>query len=120
MTKEKTMTKNKWYHFHQNNSGGYFEGPAIEVFVEASSAEKANDRATSVLGLYFGGAGDCQCCGDRWYPAFRDDNVVVAPSVALDRDSHYDQRAKQDGIPRAIKLRAKAKKPTVIGVKKSK
>jgi len=113
------MAKNKWYSFHQNNSGGYFQEPAIEVYVEASSAEKANDRATSILGLYFGGQGDCGCCGDRWYPAFRDDNVVDEPSI-LDGDSYYDQRAKADKIPRAIKLPAKAKKPTVIKVKKSK
>ena len=57
----------KWYRFRQNNSGGSFRKPAVTVYVEAIDAAQANARAED-LDIYFGGAGDCSCCGDRWYP----------------------------------------------------
>jgi hypothetical protein len=60
-----------WYSFRQNNSGGSFDysesvGISVTVYVEANSVEDANFRAEDI-GLYFDGAGDCSCCGDRWY-----------------------------------------------------
>ena len=61
-----------FYNFRQNNSGGSFSGPALNVIVEAWNAEDANSRAESV-GLYFNGCGmgfDCSCCGDRWSMAW--------------------------------------------------
>ena len=56
-----------WYKFRQNNSHGYFHGPHF-VLVEADGYEEANAMAEEV-GVYFGGWGDCRCCGPRWYPA---------------------------------------------------
>jgi hypothetical protein len=61
-----------FYQFLQNNSGGrnVKDMPKL-LFVEASSAEEANERAESI-GVYFNGCEDgtdCSCCGDRWYPA---------------------------------------------------
>ena len=67
-----------WYEYNQNNSGGSFvEDDRVGkfVFVEASTANEANSRAEGV-GIYFDGCDndrDCPCCGDRWYPAWRDD-----------------------------------------------
>lgn len=69
----------KYYHFHQNNSGGSFvtdipNGLGINMFIEAGSAKEANVRAESV-GIYFNGVAedrDCECCGDRWSPAWED------------------------------------------------
>lgn len=58
-----------FYHFHQNNSGGFYAYPACEVFVEADTAEEANAIALENA-LYFNGVSkdiDCDCCGDRWY-----------------------------------------------------
>lgn len=60
-----------FYCFHQNNSYGTFDydekaGISVNVIVEASNYDEANSRARSI-GLYFGGYGDCSCCGDRWY-----------------------------------------------------
>lgn len=60
----------KFYTFSQNNSGGHFnedatKGIAAYVIVEAFNAEQANALA-EVIGLYFDGAGDCECCGYRW------------------------------------------------------
>ena len=62
-----------WFHFRQNNSGGYFRKPAIHIFVEADTAEQANEVAASIEGVYFHGVSsgiDCDCCGDRWRPVF--------------------------------------------------
>lgn len=61
-----------FFDYRQNNSGGSFlsdhvRGISLTVIVEAEDAEQANERA-EMIGLYFGGAGDCSCCGDRWYP----------------------------------------------------
>lgn len=58
----------KYYHYRQNNSGGSFTEPAINVYIEANTSEEANAIAIQ-NGLYFGGYGDCECCGDRWYNA---------------------------------------------------
>lgn len=63
----------KWYKFDQNNSGGSFDEDkkvCPRVFIQALSAEDANQKAES-LGIYFNGVEegqDCECCGDRWYP----------------------------------------------------
>jgi hypothetical protein len=67
----------KFYEFDQNNSGGSFDvdekrGIGVNVWIEALSVEDANDRAERI-GIYFNGceAGqDCECCGDRWSPAW--------------------------------------------------
>lgn len=61
-----------WFEFRQNNSGGSFvfkHGIGVVVWVEATSAKDANNKAEK-LGLYFDGDGDCPCCGDRWYEAY--------------------------------------------------
>lgn len=63
---------NKFFEFHQNNSGGFFSGPAL-IIVEAESAEEANDIAEQDGEVYFGGVSlgrDCECCGDRWHPCY--------------------------------------------------
>ena len=56
-----------FYTFRQNNSGGAFTSPAINVFVEADSADEANDIAESYE-VYFDDDYDfdCKCCGQRW------------------------------------------------------
>ena len=69
----------RFFTFDQNNSGGYFTGPAIDVVVEARTADEANARAEQ-LGLYFDGAGDCNCCGQRWYAQYDDDDGDEVPS----------------------------------------
>lgn len=74
-----------YYTFGQNNSGGSFDfdesrGVTHYVIIEADNAEDANRRAED-LGIYFDGCEsgmDCDCCGDRWSPAWRGD---AEPSV---------------------------------------
>jgi hypothetical protein len=68
------------YEYRQNNSGGTYHidherGISRIVLIEAESPARANHHAESI-GLYFDGAGDCQCCGDRWYEASEYDVVV--------------------------------------------
>lgn len=56
------------YWFRQNNTGGYFSDPAINVIIEAPSAVEANSLVQE-HGVYFDGVSkrkDCDCCGDRW------------------------------------------------------
>lgn len=59
------------YVFRQNNSGGFFDGPP-EIIIYAVTAVEANALAET-KGVYFDGVEkgvDCDCCGDRWYPAW--------------------------------------------------
>lgn len=68
-----------FFTYDQNNSGGSFDhqpkqGIGYLVCVEAASAADA-DRKAEAIGLYFNGCAvgmDCECCGDRWYPAYGD------------------------------------------------
>jgi len=63
----------KFYHYSQNNSGGFFDedetrGICNDVIIEAKNAQEANLIAHSI-GIYFNGCEngcDCPCCGDRW------------------------------------------------------
>lgn len=55
----------KFYHFRQNNTGGFFEksekdGISESVIIEALNANHANDRAEEI-GLFF------DCCKDEDY-----------------------------------------------------
>lgn len=78
-----------YYHYRQNNSGGGFEGPAIEVFVEADSEDEADEIAQE-HGIYFDPLYliDCECCGNRWGSAW-DSYDEVPPEDEF--DSWYDQ-----------------------------
>ena len=56
------VTTLKWYYESQNNSGGYFIGPAKNIWIQASSREHAQ-------GIFKGLDLDysfCDCCGERW------------------------------------------------------
>ncbi|MET9959310.1 hypothetical protein ABZ128_09510 [Streptomyces sp. NPDC006326] len=86
-----------FFHYSQNNSGGGFTfdaraGISVNVIVEAESAAVANARAEEI-GLYFDGAGDCQCCGDRWGEQWSDSRGTATPQVygepVLGHVSHY-------------------------------
>lgn len=72
-----------FYTYHQNNSGGWFHGPAQYVIVEAYSSEQADEIAES-QGLYFHGVAsgqDCDCCGDRWNSASWSDEPTEFPAI---------------------------------------
>jgi len=69
----------RWFVFRQNNSGGSFdydENVGIHVYIQATSAKEANNRAEAI-GIYFNGCEDgrdCDCCGDRWYSLWGDES----------------------------------------------
>ena len=63
-----------FYTYTQNNSGGKWDydekrGITHHVIIEADSTDDADKKAEQI-GLYFDGAGDCPCCGDRWDNAY--------------------------------------------------
>lgn len=97
-----------FYDFRQNNSGGSFaydEAAGIShiVIVEADSVAEANARAQRI-GLYFDGCEsgyDCDCCGDRWYEKYRDDEGDPVPSeygAPIDFDAPYPPASQRFGI----------------------
>lgn len=84
------------YRFHQNNSGGFFKEPAINVFIHADSADEANSIAV-MEGIYFDDDCeiDCDCCGQRWYRASEWDIVDE-----IEEPSEWHQSwADEDHIP---------------------
>jgi hypothetical protein len=71
----KNSKKTYFYEFEQNNPGGRLDVDDIlchRIFIEAESYDEANKIAED-LGIYFDGVEegmDCECCGDRWCPAY--------------------------------------------------
>ncbi|MFJ8699438.1 DUF7296 family protein [Streptomyces ardesiacus] len=66
-----------FFTFDQNNSGGGFDydwvaGISHFVIIEADDVDHAIEKAEEI-GLYFDGAGDCPCCGNRWSRPWDDD-----------------------------------------------
>ena len=96
-----------FYSYSQNNSGGSFRLPAVDVIVEAGSAAEA-DTIAEGLGIYFDGVGDCSCCGVRWNRAEEDwdrfDTLAEAKSMAHKSSEEW---AKEDRIPAVIVLEKK-------------
>lgn len=88
-----------FYTFRQNNSGGAFTSPAINVSVEADSADEANDIAES-HGVYFDDDYDfdCKCCGQRWYRATEWD-ACAEPREPSTGDQWF---ADTDDVPASI------------------
>lgn len=80
----------KFYEYEQSCSGGWFESPAIKVFIEARDNLIADELAYDEYGIYFDGvdAGmDCACCGDRWCKA--DTDTVSIGDVLTDLCTYF-------------------------------
>lgn len=59
-----------WYHYNQNNSGGYFvsdDNVGEDVFIQAYSAEEANELMEAIVYSSYEYSSYCHCCGERWY-----------------------------------------------------
>lgn len=69
-----------WYVYRQNNSGGYYLGPAEMVIVRADSMVQANILAWAV-GVS-PSAPYCDCCGTRW--------SLMDPNYEADEVNGYD------------------------------
>lgn len=73
-----------FFTYSQNNSGGFYKGPAEFVIVEANSAFDADRIAENHAGLYFDGTLtgiDCACCGSRWYRQGDDSEGTENPEI---------------------------------------
>lgn len=117
-TQDRALMKSKWFNFRQNNSGGIFRDPAINVWVEARDAEEANKRAASI-GLYFDGDGDCSCCGNRWHEQWSDDRGEDACPAVLSPNRSEDGYSTEDALPRAVRFGYSDRDPVVIPIDKS-
>jgi len=86
-----------YYTFRQNNSGGVFVAPAINIVVKADSPEQATTIAIA-NGMYLDPEyeQDCECCGNRWYgDAIETDTI---PEVS-DWDKSF---SRSDDVPAQI------------------
>ena len=78
--------EHRYFDFTQNNSGGGFnrdENLGDHVLIAAKDANDANERLMR-LGGYFDGVDDgtdCDCCGDRWYRAWRTEQGTEEPLI---------------------------------------
>ena len=85
-TNDMSVSKLKWFTFHQNNSGGKFvvdDTVDVNVIIQANYADEANELAQRV-GIYFNGVADgydCECCGDRWHKVLDDDRGTDEPEI---------------------------------------
>lgn len=90
-----------FYHYDQNNSGGSFDiddNVTLNVIIEAENAMEA-DMIAERIGIYFNGVEDdmdCECCGDRWTPQWKDGTDVPLiydkpPAEHRERLYHGDQ-----------------------------
>ena len=76
-----------FYEYWQNNSGGSFDISEMldaKVWIEADSADEANEIAESI-GIYFNGVVegmDCSCCGDRWSEVWETDSVKTDENIS--------------------------------------
>lgn len=70
----------KWYHFSQNNSGGYFvedENVCEDVLIQRYCAKDAIDFAESIMN----NEDSCPCCGDRWSFSVREEEGTTEPTI---------------------------------------
>jgi hypothetical protein len=74
-----------YYHFRQNNTGGYYAPDTTHhIIIKADTADEANRIAVERTPIYFDGVAnglDCQCCGDRWYAQWDDDEGASEPLI---------------------------------------
>lgn len=72
----------KWFHYRQNNSGGYFiinNTVAEDVYIQAPSAAEAEERAEAIFAEY---SEYCECCGRRWSTGYmHDDDGTDVPCL---------------------------------------
>lgn len=96
----------KWYRFDQNNSGGSFAEPALNVIVKAKNAEEANKIAVESGFVYFDPEfkKDCECCGNRWYKFNKNDNKSNGDSIFANQEDAIDAIKKEKTLPSKLPL----------------
>ena len=111
----------KWFAFHQNNSGGFFdvnENVSEYVFVQAPNVESAN----SIAERFLDNSGSCSCCGDRWsFWFFGDDEKGTdAPMIYGEpMESHSTPWVKDFARLHYFDGRVESYPPAVVATEKS-
>jgi len=104
-----------FYHFRQNNSGGYFTKPAHHVYVEADNRDEAVETFTTINGCYLDSSRDCKCCGSRWDSFISDEypnEYETLRAIEEEIKDRFSWSVKKEAVPYAF-IRSK-KKDTVI------
>jgi len=80
----------KLWHFRQNNSGGFYTGPAYNIIVEADGPNEAWMKAEE---LGASNENSCSCCGDRWHlpEEIESRDYIIYLDMAIE-DSTYTSR----------------------------
>ena len=72
----------KWFHYSQNNSGGYFienDDVGRDVFIQDISFTGAKEKSRYILSSY---REFCECCGERWDEEWGDDlHGSIEPTI---------------------------------------
>lgn len=89
LTTKPDVPEGPWFHFRQNNSGGYFIGPKHVVMI-AENEDAAWERLRSMEDY---SSSSCDCCGARWGWA---DSLTREETLALLTDlaspEHWDNK----------------------------
>jgi len=84
------------YNFRQNNSHGYFTGPAQNIIVVDAKSEDLALEIAQKAGLYLNGVRsgiDCDCCGDRWSNYSSEFDNVAEAKASAEKHSYGDGTA---------------------------
>lgn len=89
-----------FFEYRQNNSGGGFTGPAINVYIEADNVGEANNIFQTLDGCYFDPdyERDCECCGTRWSEPYNEKGYSNIYEVYrhIDVDASYSWQSIRD------------------------
>jgi hypothetical protein len=97
---ETVLAEGPWFRFWQNNSGGFYTGPAKQVYVEADCEQEAGERLSDQPDY---SESMCECCGPRWYSGLMlDKESVVSELLELADPEHYMNSDKGDPTPTAL------------------
>jgi len=84
----------KYYIFHQNNSGGFFDyneqnGISSVLAVEATSEKKAQAIFNAIIEKN-GQSDSCDCCGERWSDWVGDSFFLIEGVVQHANEQLFD------------------------------
>ncbi len=80
------MNNLKFFHFDQNNSGGYYvidekHGIGAEMIIQATSAKEAWSKLNEIGESNTSFHQFCQCCGERWSSYLDDKDGTDEPTI---------------------------------------
>jgi hypothetical protein len=85
----------KFFRIHQNNSGGRWlfdavAGVDVNIVIEAENAEQAESKFDDIRTAYGRGFDSyCECCGERWWSRWDENDATDQPVVEKSMFVHY-------------------------------